>query len=443
MPREVMHYRLSELNAKVRNVIETQLPQSFWLVAEISEVNEHPTGHCYLELVEKEEVGGNLLAKARGNIWARTYRMLKPYFETTTGDRLRAGMKVLLRVKVSFHETFGFALTIFDMDPTYTLGDLARRRMEILKQLKEDGVFDMNKGLQVPLLPQRIAIISSASAAGYQDFVRQLHENNRSYVFYTKLFAAHMQGKHAESLVLEALHKIHEYIDCFDVVVLVRGGGSVTDLSAFDSYELGSHIAQFPLPVIVGIGHDKDETVIDQVAHTSVKTPTAAAAFLLNIVQAVDEEIIRMQHFLKQRTPNYLQNCKESLVQKGMKLPLLLNRRLRDEQIGFGNYEHRLKEKIAQTLLRKYARLDQYKSALKESVRFYLSRSTQKMELLNKTLILLDPKEVLKRGFSLTTVNGRKVLCTKDVKAGEEMVSYLKDGMIKSIVVPNEKGQDD
>ena len=288
---DIKSYSLFELTQFINSVVKVNFEEAIWIRAEISEFREHSNGHCYLEFIEKDSHTDTLKAKIRGNIWVNTYRMIKPYFEENTGQTLKAGLKVLVAVTVEFHDVFGLSLNVKDIDPTFTLGELAKRRQEIIRLLEKDGVIDMNKGLQIPVLPQRIAIISSATAAGYDDFCNHLDNNSEGFVFYKKLFPAIMQGDQAADSIIEALDKISYHIDKFDVVVMIRGGGATTDLACFDSYELASHCAQFLLPVIAGIGHQRDLSIVDLVAHTSVKTPTAAATLLIDTIQNAETNI--------------------------------------------------------------------------------------------------------------------------------------------------------
>ena len=282
---------LLELNSLVRRSLEQCLPDEYWIQAELSDVRSNTTGHCYLEFVQKDPRSNNLVAKARGMIWNNIYRLLKPYFEESTGQLFTSGIKVLVKVTVQFHELYGYSLTVLDIDPAYTLGDMARRRREILLQLEEEGVLTLNKELEMPVLPQRVAVISSATAAGYGDFCHQLQHNPGGFYFYTELFPALMQGNQVEESVLAALDRINARINEFDVVVIIRGGGATSDLSGFDTYLLAAACAQFPLPIITGIGHERDDTVLDSVAHTRVKTPTAAAAFLIGTFREQDGQL--------------------------------------------------------------------------------------------------------------------------------------------------------
>ena len=283
---------LLELNTRIRGALSRAFPETCWVRAEMSDVRVNTSsGHCYLEFVEKNAQTGQLVAKVRGSIWAKTFRMLKPYFEMETGQMFASGLKVLVKVSVEFHELYGLSLTVLDIDPAYTLGDMVRKRMEIIRQLQEEGVFTLNKELPFPLLPRRIAIITSPTAAGYEDFMNQLTRNKGGYPFYTKLFPALMQGERTEASVIAALDRIYQHQDLFDVVVIIRGGGATSDLNSFDSYLLAANCAQFPLPIITGIGHERDDTVVDLVAHTRMKTPTAVAEFLISRMDSVGEEL--------------------------------------------------------------------------------------------------------------------------------------------------------
>ena len=286
---------LYELNNLIKGVLHDNLSEMFWIRAEMSDVRANQNGHCYLEFIEKDTQGRTIVAKARAMIWSNTFYMLKAYFESTTNQTFASGLKVLVRVSIEFHELYGFSLTVHDIDPSYTLGDQARNRAAILKQLEEDGVIDLNKELELPVPANRIAIISSPTAAGYEDFCNQLANNSMGFVFYTKLFPAIMQGDRAEDSIIEALERIYEYQDCFDAVVIIRGGGATSELSCFDSYLLAASCAQFPLPIITGIGHERDETVLDIVAHTRAKTPTAVAEFLIDNLTSVAQELISIQ----------------------------------------------------------------------------------------------------------------------------------------------------
>lgn len=302
---------LVELNMLVRRSVRACLPDEYWVQAELSDVRSNYSGHCYLEFVQKDSKSNALVAKARGIIWNNVYSRLKPFFERETGQLFVSGIKVLVKVTVDFHELYGYSLTVVDIDPTYTLGDMARRRKEIISRLESEGILTLNKELELPVLAQRIAVISSATAAGYGDFCNQLEHNPYGFVFYPHLFQAVMQGDKVELSIIAALEKIYQTQEKWDVVVIIRGGGATSDLSGFDTYNLAAHCAQFPLPVLTGIGHERDDTVLDVVSHTRVKTPTAAAEFLINHLRGTAEALDGYDSFINQTIPDILQREKE------------------------------------------------------------------------------------------------------------------------------------
>ena len=283
---------LFELNTLVRETLALEMPAEYWVEAELSEARE-VRGHCYMELIQKEEGSNTPVAKASAKCWANTWQLVKPHFMRITGQQIHAGMKVMLKVFAQFHESYGFSWIVTDIDPTYTMGDMARKRQEIIRLLKEEGVFELQKELQLPMFCQRVAVISSANAAGYGDFVNQLENNEYDFRFHTQLFPATMQGEGVEQSVILALEKIYKMHlgfknnEKFDCVVIIRGGGATSDLSGFDTLALAENVANFPIPIITGIGHERDESVLDMVSHTRVKTPTAAAAFLINHLKVV------------------------------------------------------------------------------------------------------------------------------------------------------------
>ena len=284
------HFSLQQLNLLVRDAINSCLSGVYWLETEIAQINEN-RGHCYLEFIQKEQGYNTPVARAQAKCWRNTWGSIKPYFEHTTGQTLKAGMKVLVLVHPDFHEAFGFSWIVDDIDPRFTLGDMARRRQEIIKIQKEEGVFDLNRELPLPLFTQRIAVISSSTAAGYGDFSRQLSDNTYGFRFTTTLFEATMQGEGVENSIIAALNAINDDIELYDCVVIIRGGGATSDMSGFDSLALAENVANFPIPIITGIGHDRDECILDMVSHTRVKTPTAAAAFLIERLATVSDRI--------------------------------------------------------------------------------------------------------------------------------------------------------
>ena len=403
---------LYDLNALVRRSLEQCLPDEYWVQAELSDVRTNSTGHCYLEFIQKDPRSNNLIAKARGTIWANVYRLLKPYFEESTGQAFVSGIKVLVQVTVSFHELYGYSLTVQDIDPTYTLGDMARRRREILKQLEEEGVLTLNKELEMPVLPQRIAVVSSPTAAGYGDFCHQLKNNSRGFFFHTELFPALMQGDRVEESVLSALDAILNRQEDFDAVVIIRGGGATSDLSGFDTYLLAAACAQFPLPIITGIGHERDDTVLDSVAHTRVKTPTAAAEYLINCMDLAADELEVLISQLHESVRSRLTEEHRKLISYRNRIPSAVVRRVSDA-------------KLALLTTRKDISL---------AVHTLLSRQRHRLELLQQRLADASPEKMLARGYSITLKDGKVVKNGDVLQLNDEIVTRLYQGEIVSIV---------
>lgn len=403
---------LLELNALVRRSLEQCLPNEYWVQAELSDVRSNSSGHCYLEFIQKDARGNGLIAKARGTIWANVYRLLKPYFEETTGQLFTSGIKVLVRVTVDFHELYGYSLTVQDIDPTYTLGDMALRRREILMQLEEEGVLTLNKELEMPLLPQRIAVVSSATAAGYGDFCHQLQHNPHGFFFYTELFPALMQGNQVEESVLAALDEVNRRRNEFDVVVIIRGGGSTSDLSGFDTYLLAAACAQFSLPIITGIGHERDDTVLDSVAHTRVKTPTAAAELLIGRMEEAADEL----DYLVGR----LYDCTLA--------------RLGQERKKLSLYKARIPSQAVHRLSEAKMTLQVTRNNLSRAVAMCLSRQKYRLDLLRNHIADASPDKLLERGYSITLKDGKVVRDKTVLQEGDQLTTRLHKGEVTSIV---------
>ncbi|NPA37479.1 MAG: exodeoxyribonuclease VII large subunit [Chlorobi bacterium] len=447
---------LHELNTAVKDTVREEFPGLIWITAEISEIRINRTGHCYLELIEKSSDGDSIVAKARGTIWYFTFRMIKPYFEEATGQTLKAGMNILFKASVEFHELYGFSLNIKDIDPNYTLGDIERKKRETIKRLEEEGVFDMNKELDLALVPQVLAVVSSPTAAGYQDFVNQIENNQGGFVFYHKLFEASVQGDEAPSSIVAALERINEYEGVFDAVILIRGGGSAADLMCFDEYEVAVNVAQFPIPVITGIGHERDISVTDLVAHTHLKTPTAVAEFLINRIaefygyldglQSAFTDIVSGK--LKEnrhRLELNVQRLKPVVVNTIEKKNNRLERMVSSVKVAAKGYTNKQKQNInhMQELMKYLAlksingqkqNLSFYVSKLKIETKGYIKVKSQNLYLYEKELELSDPVNVLKRGYSVTYKDGKTIKSVKEIKEGDELVTKLQDGDIKSIV---------
>ena len=412
------HYSLRQLNMMVREAIETELPDEYWVEAELSECREN-SGHCYMELIEKDERTNTPIARASAKCWRQTWQMAKPYFERTTGQQLRAGMKVLLKVYAQFHEAYGFSWIVSDIDPTYTLGDMARKRQEIIRQLKEEGVFDLQRELRIPTFAKRIAVISAQNAAGYGDFCRQLEDNDYGFRFEVTLFPAIMQGEQVESSIIAALNAIYEATvpdgspsAPYDSVVIIRGGGATADLSGFDTLALAENVAQFPLPVITGIGHDRDESILDMVANTKVKTPTAAAALLIDNLRQVLDRINSAQQHLTTAISTRLSTLNVQLSTLQALIPTLALRTIDDQRHRIEMQENRLPVAIERRL------------------------TNQKHLLENLSLKLqgFDPKLLLSRGYSITLHNGRAVRDPRQLKVGDEIETKVEHGTIRSVV---------
>ena len=404
---------LSELTERIQQTIKLNFDTTVWIRAEISELHENQSGHCYLEFVEKEAETGFLLSKTKATIWSTTYRMLKPYFESSTGQSLRAGLNVLVAVTVEFHSVYGFSLNVRDIDPTFTIGEMAARRLKIIRQLEVDGIAEMNKEIKFPQLPQRLAVISSATAAGYDDFCNQLKNDSSHFAFYTRLFPAIMQGDQAESSIIEAFEKIFRNVDFFDAVVIIRGGGAITDLACFDSYELALNCAQFPLPVIAGIGHQRDVSILDMVAHTSVKTPTAAAEFLIDLMQ---------------QTENYMKGL---IVEINDYAEGKIH-----EQIRFlDDIKWRIKQNLQSNVSRKIILHEKYKNRLISTLRNIINKQQNRLALIENTIESHSPTFLLKHGYTITTINGKRITTVKQITPGNKISTFVHDGVFVSEVV--------
>jgi len=469
---------LSELQRQVKGSLEEQFSLPVWVKAEISEMTLNRSGHCYLDLVETEEGSDTVIARCRATIWSYTFRMLKPYFETTTGQAFTEGLKVLLQAKVEYHEVYGFSLNIRDIDPVYTLGDMARQRREIINRLQEAGVLEMNKELELPLVPQRIAVISSPTAAGLQDFLNQLHNNPHQFVFYTKLFPAVMQGMEAPRSITSALDQIFQYEEMFDAVVIIRGGGAQIDLACFDNYDLAFNVAQFPLPVITGIGHDKDDTVIDLVAHTRMKTPTAVAEFLITGALQFSQQLKDLEKQFTVLVNDQIEENQNRLNDAADQLSLLVNQlivkqtnRLNIDRIQLANYSDAFmknqlsklkglsndtKNKISVYVTRQnhllehssnkltyifHGKIVKNMNLLIQFQQLVKIRAVETIRTENKNLLqitdklrLVDPQNILKRGYSLTMMNGKILKSVAQVKVGELLETRLSDGSVGSKV---------
>ena len=380
---------LLQLQERIREGIEEAVPPVVWITAEIGELKMHSSGHCYLEFVSYREKGHAVAAKARGTIWSSTFRLLKPYFETTAGVALASGLNVLVKVQVSFSPIYGLSLNVLDIDPSFTVGELELKRQQTIARLKDEGCFDMNSSLQIPSLPRRIAIISSPTAAGYRDFMKQLHGNEGGFRFHTELFSAQMQGEEAPGSIVAALEEIASRESEFDAVAIIRGGGAAMDLVCFDDYTLAVNIAQFPLPVVTGIGHDHDFHIADMVAHTWLKTPTAAADFF---VDAFMQQYQFIMHLFQ-----------------------------------------RISLTLAQKISIERQRLLQLHNSMAQSVAALVSRRRQELDILKLRLDAADPSRILAKGFAMVAVDGKRA-SAGDFVEGRRVRLTLYDGTVEFTV---------
>ena len=427
---------LLELNRLVREVIECEMPNEYWVEAELSECRES-RGHCYMELVQYEEDrAATPLARASAKCWASKWMLIRPGFERITGQRLHAGMKVLLKVYAQFHEAFGFSWIVTDIDPTYTLGDMARKRQEIIRQLKAEGVFELQKELRLPLFCQRIAVISSETAAGYGDFCNQLADNPYGFRFETRLFPATMQGEDVEQSIIAALERIYDLP--FDAVVIIRGGGATSDMSGFDTLALAENVANFPIPIITGIGHDRDESILDMVSHTRVKTPTAAAAFLIDHLKTVLDAINDAQDRITGYTQQKLSVLKAQLSAIAETLPRIFTTVKTRYEARLDALNNRLIATVRQSLVTHQSRIDVFEERLPILLDRRLMTEKHRLQLIEEKAKSLDPTLLLKRGYSITLKDGKALRDATVLRPGDEIETRLANGTIRSTIIPSD-----
>ncbi len=389
--REGSSIGLLELQEEIGKALESALQRSYWIRAEISEIKQQSTGHCYLELVEKKQGEDSISARAQAIIWSSIFRMLRPYFTTTTGEELSRGMMILVKAQVQYTPLYGLSLIISDIDPSYTVGEQELKRQKTIHRLREEGMFDMNSTLELACLPGRIAVVSSEGAAGYRDFMMHLHNNDYGFRFTTELFSSSVQGIAASSEIISALERVALRAEEFDLVAIVRGGGSVQDLSCFDDYELAANIAQFPLPVVTGIGHDHDVHVADMVAFAGLKTPTAVADFIIEIFASEEQRLA----YLVQR------------------LNLALRGRVAEET----------------------AKIDKVETKIISKARERITSEFHKTELLLQRINSGNPLLLLERGYAIPVINDKRVNSVKGLFGDESIRIILADGIVESKIV--------
>lgn len=445
---------LYELNQQIKTVVDHGFEHAVWVTAEIHQMNVHRRGHCYMELVEKDPGSEHIHARSRAIIWAMQFRMIKAYFESESGHELKAGLRVLVKAEVQFHEQYGLSLHIRDIDPAYTLGEMEQQRRAIIRKLEEAGVIEMNKSLLLPHVISKIAVISSEQAAGFGDFLNHLQSNAYGYAFSVQLFQAVMQGNGTESSVTYALEQIFDSGTDFDLVCIMRGGGSRTDLAAFDNFQIAMHVAQFPIPVIAGIGHDRDSSVTDMVAHTHLKTPTAVSDFILNHNRRFEEKLDNLnlelweqarsfmdnrRHQIQSYTYQLIPNARSSM--EGQKNRLLRN----EHSIGIRSREVLMEEKhILQDFQKQTARLSQQNlrdslamldsqaALIKQILPQKLNAQEDRLEQNLKLLKANNPVRLLKKGYSITTQDGKLLKSVQHIQPGKIITTRLSDGRIES-----------
>ena len=424
---------LYELNNLVRRVIDSQMADQYWVTAELSEARQS-AGHCYMELIQKDELQNTPVARASAKCWRSVWSRLLPKFLEATGTPPRPGMTVMLRVYPQFHEAYGFSWIVTDIDPTYTLGDMARRRQQIIGQLKAEGVFDLNRQLSLPLFAQRIAVISSRTAAGWGDFSRQLIGNAFRLRFRVELFHAVLQGESVEESVVAALNAIYERQDEFDCVVIIRGGGAVSDLSGFDSLQLAENIAQFPLPVITGIGHERDETVADMVAHTKVKTPTAAAALLIDNLKRVSDWLQNAERTIADSVKRRLETERQTISRLQKLIPTLFQLATSRQRSRLERLSVSLSAAVGAMIERQRSRVAMTQSRLQPAARRTAELKRHRLSMLAQRVETLDPERLLARGYSMTLCHGRVITDASRLRPGDVIQTKLRQGVVESRV---------
>lgn len=431
---------LVALNELIKNTLDTQLSPTYWVIAEIGELREAVKGHAYLDLIEKSD--GGILAKIRGNIWSYTYQAIKRKFEAATGTHLKSGMKILALVNVQFHELYGISLVIKDIDPNFSLGERARKRQEILDQLKSEGLLDLNKQFVLPKVSQKIAIISSVTAAGYGDFINQLEQNANGYRVHYRFFQASMQGKEAPKDIIQSIQQIeNQQLEArFDLLVLIRGGGAQTDLDCFDDYELAKTIANAALPIITGIGHERDESIADMVAHTRLKTPTAVASFILSGFQEYEDMLRRQMLFIERYTQKTLKNTSDSLMEKVHLLKNLFQGSISEKKNNLDQFSRQSHQLSLHVLEKMLLRVKTNQQSLKKAGHFGIQKAQSRLDQHEKAIQRANPEYLLARGYTRTEKEGIPIHRT-ELKSGDTIVTFSRKKIITSQIKKLEKNE--
>lgn len=404
--------------------------RNVWVQAEFSDLRV-VGGHCYMELIEKD-AAGRTVAKIRAMIWASTLGPLRRKFYEATGRDIATGLKVLVRGSASHHALYGLSFVISDIDPSYTLGDLERLRREILERLAREGVAGMNRSLPVPTAPQRIAVISAAGAAGYGDFTDQLAANPEGFVFYPALFQAVMQGERTAPSILAALDSIEMSVDFWDIVVIIRGGGSTSDLNGFDNLELARRVATFPIPVAVGIGHERDRNVLDELACVRCKTPTAVAAWLIDSLHTAYASATDAVTRIARYASDALKGEQIRLANIGQTLPAVARERVMHARLSLTQLAARVERSGKEGVSRARQYTDRVEQRLQSATTAAMERERMRLRRLEDMVRVLSPENTLKRGYSITRVDGKAVTDPKVVAPGTRIETQLAEGVVVS-----------
>lgn len=439
-PKPERALTLRELNGLVRDTLDASMPGGYWVEAELSELHvDSRRGHCYMTLVEKGLFSNTPVARADAHCWRGLWGRLSGKFERVAGQPLAAGMKVMLYVKADFHEAYGFAWTVLDINAEFSLGDLARRRREIVERLRAAGTFDLQREMTISPFAQSIAVVSSDSAAGYGDFIAHLNGDVRGFRFRTQLFAAVMQGESVESSVIAALNAIARQEDSFDVVVITRGGGAVSDMSGFDTFNLAESVANFPLPVITAIGHDRDECVLDMVANTRVKTPTAAADFLLDNIAATARRIDDIQTTVLRCVNDRLETERSRIIRLTTAIPMQLTLAVKREERRVERLFLRLVQASRADIEREKKRTERLSFTAETAARRLIDRERHHLAMLSQRCSAVDPTTLLKRGYSITTLNGHIVSSSDQLSPGDIVETMVAEGRFKAAVTETQQ----
>lgn len=425
---------LFELNGLIKEVLNQSFDERYWVSAEINELHVNK-GHCYLELIEKAEEGSTILARQRAMIWSNQYAMLNAYFSSITSRPLGVGMKVLVQVEIAYHESFGLSLTIRDIDPTYTVGDLERQKQEVIRKLSSEGIIDMNRMCAMPSVIQRIALIASATSAGYGDFMGQL--NLSKVHIQVTLFPAVMQGEGAVASLLDALDQVNNRIDEFDALVMIRGGGATSDLHCYNDYVLTASVAQFPIPVITGIGHERDITITDMVAHTPLKTPTAVSDFLIQNALAFLDQLLNVEQRMHYLVQSFFNHEHHRIQTRMLQVLPVVSSSLLEHRHLVDRRQERMQRTVEKLFGDRQMALQAVSDRLYRNVGRTLERQHARLDACAIQCRLLHPERVLERGYALVTRQGHVITDVLQVHANDELQIKMRKGILDVQVMDN------